>query len=671
MISNKRFLTSVTALAVMGASTITIPNAVAQENTEPAVTDTNVSTDTNGQNTIAEFPSPVFKENTSESSVVVNGTKDWSSELSLSPEGNASVTANIKINGEVPDGAKVGIYNGNELIQEATVSGGSVKVAVSDLPKDVHTFQIKSDEIDLSNMKCTADKGIDIPESKDKTLDAVTDYEDAYEEAKAKYISDLAAWETSNQGGDNGAVRTVVTKLPDETRVVDIPAAPDGEEGQLPVTPDSGPQQEEIINVFEDVLPGDSGWQMTPGFKAILGVLGTGAGAALLGGLLGNTNLQALQNQFGADFLNNPQLQQILGQIQGMLQGRGGSRSLQEFIDKTFPNSGIGVAGIERQINNTIKQLQEQASNIGGSIENALSGLGINVPGGINIGNQLNNFLNNVNIEDLGKILLGLIVTGLLIGLIVEGLKGRTTNPDVTETRTETQNVPGNPEEGELPNEPTAQQPSQTTTVIPGSTVTTTVPIDSPDAPQPPAPEAPQPPVFIEEELGVRDVNLTPVSGGVEFDIEAGSILDCDVDLDAAPVNNDDTTDPTNDPSTPNRPDANVPNNPSLVANERFATCEDVLAAQASGILRGALASSDPRFNQSLDLDGNGIACDEVAAPVQAPQQVVAQPLGTGGGNTVAAPAIKAVPVKAGPAVNTGGEVANPTIVDRILSVFK
>lgn len=501
MKSKTKLISSVTAFAIMTASGVSIPQASAQEATAPAVTQTapsdntkqetsNTSSDNTKQETsstsseattVLEFPEPQFKKNTSESSVVVTGTKDWDKDLELSPTGKAEVKANISLNGEVPEGTKVGIYDGDTLIEEAPVVDGKVSVTTSKLPKDVHKFTIKSEQADLSSMKCSADKGIDIPASEDATLEAIKDYEKEYEAAKKEY--EKAA---ENMGKTPSGSMTVTTQVPDQT-ITTTTTVP-GETITPPPTTGDDKANFGILTPILRLLP--------------IGGLLAGAGA-----LAGNPDISKIADQLGnnvGDLLNNPQINQLIGQFQNAFQN-GGNEGLQDLLDQ-YGIKGVNIDQIQQQAQQMINQIQ-------GQLQALLQEFGSDLIPGIDLsGIQLPNFDVNALMPLLGA-LLAIIALPALVGL-----GGSPSNPGEENT--------GDTIVG-------ADRVVTSTSVIPGGVKTSVIPAAGGEVP---VPELPVPPKFIEETLGQRDVDLNTVNGGVEFEIEAGSVLDCSVDVKAKAV---------------------------------------------------------------------------------------------------------------------------------------
>lgn len=522
-----KLISSVTAFAIITASGISIPQAYAQEATPtvteqgtetttdqptdqpttdqpttdqttpgtPTVTDTtNASAEPTVSNTgqpqatnvtVPEFPLPRFKQNKSDSSIVVTGTKSWDKDLELSPNGSADVKVNISVNGDVPNGTTVGIYDGDKLLEEAPVTDGKVTVTASKLPKDLHTLSLRSNQVDLNNMKCTADKGIDIPGSEDSTLDAIKDYESDYEAAKKKYEEDAEKIGKSVDG-----MLTLTTAVPDQT-VTSTTVVPGGVT-ELPDIDTSGEKA--------DFGP----------FGFIMDLLPLGAILGGVGALAGNTDIQGIQNQIGnsvGDLLNNPQINEIIGKFQSAFQ-QGGSQGMQRVLDE------LGIHGIN------VEQIQQQANQMMEDIRGQINGIIQQFGGGAIPGVDLSGFeLPSFDISTLLPLLGGLVAVVALPALF--GLGGNSGGDNTGRT------VDGGTQVG-------ADTTKTTTQVIPGGVKTTVIPAAGGEMP---VPELPMPPKFIEETLGKRDVDLQSSNGGVTLDIEAGSILDCSVNVEAKPVN--------------------------------------------------------------------------------------------------------------------------------------
>ena len=633
---HKRIIASATAIAVGTASCVVVPQAFAADapaaatsvapTSEPGVADktgdksgagagnTTVEPSLNapagetavvGQDTtIAEFPVPTFTKSNSKSTISVKGTQKFDKDLELKPEGTGNVDVTINVNGKVPNGTKIGIYNGEKKLGESTVEDGRVAVSAKDLPKDANTFQLKaSNNVKLSGMTCTADKGIDIPESTYATEDAIDDWEKAYADAKQKYERDVANAKFRNENAGAGG-KTITSVIPGTTTTIEMEG---GNGGKKTTVKNTDPQ--EIVNSIADPTGGKAGKDKkgvdTDLLKKILIPLGTIAGAVGLGSLLGPEIDKAIKNFTANGRLEIPSLPNV--DLNGMFQGamkafQDGGANLRKWGDnvrrqlENFGAHGIQLPNLDqvrRDAEGKIEQLKKMAADAAANLGAQLDGV---VHGAGGIGKNIEEQIKRIPSEQLIGGLAALILIPTIIGLIV-GLKNKQpgnkghAGTDGNATKKTTTTISGTPTtivEGSGQSGKTLK-----TSVVPPKTTTIVQPAGDGGSVNIPTPNAPQPPKFIEKTLGQRSVPVRPVSNGaVEFDIETGSVLDCSVK--ATGGNKDDGNKGNNkgdnqEKSTPNSKNNNTPNNnranntpannnaraqqpPALVAPQRVAT---------------------------------------------------------------------------------------------------
>lgn len=504
MNKQKKFISAllITAIASHGtivanaqsADPVSTSATAAAADTTSTTPGTEKATTTAGTNSV-EIPILKFTPKPTDSSIKVEGTKSWDSALVLNPTTNGDVTINLDLANKVPAGTKISLKDGDkELASGEVAAGGKVTLVAKDLPKDLNKLSLVAtgDAVkQLQNLKCTADKGIDIDGSKEATLDAIKAFETEYETA-AKGGTGGQKVLNENVGPDGKVTRVV--QLPDTTKTTTVTEVVPGKDSTTTsVTPGT---------------PGGTSFDAKQFFEKIGPLLGIG-GAVGLGSLLA----PILGNMMGVNLGSANPLDE-LGKIVNDL-----AKNIGIDLSNVF-NHDNPIDGLMGEIGKRFPQLQDIKSKIDQALAGATEAFN-------NAKAQIQDMINKAGIKfDLSGIkpehiamLVAIPVVGIVIKLIADAVKKSEGTPGTTDTAV----VPG----------ADSTNVKTTTTVVPGGT--TTIVEDPTAQPDTPTKDLPTPPEWIEKELSKRDLPTKPEANGISFDIETGSIIDCALTPDNAP----------------------------------------------------------------------------------------------------------------------------------------
>lgn len=607
-----------------------------------------------GDTKIADIPVLEYTPKETKSPIKVTGTQEWDKSLSLSPE-NGDVTVNLDLSGKVPAGTKVALMDGTTELATTTVdAAGKVTLTAKDLPKDVKKLSLiaKGEGVTgLQNVKCVADKGIDIPASKKATEEAVQKFEKEYVEAAQKNAKNAGgeSGETAKPGeetkkvegeaGEPYVTTTVITK-PGEKKTI--------KEGDKVVTstkkgtPDKVEEKTDVQDIPWDKGSADKTGSSDKGMP--VGAIVGGLAAIAAGGAIISTmwpmieaQLKSLQARIMGGINNKNNNFQFNGTFNGFDLGafmreitknfqestRGGKKPTIDGLFGNLPDRNDVVKRVRDSLKRVEDQFKRQEKQLQAQIAQGIQDL---KKGGFQISAQLENFFKNVKLTDL--IIVGLIIIALvaiiLISVSVSNPDKDKPNPSTKKTTvTGKTTIPGKPGEKVITTLPGGEKVVEGDPVV--ETITTTITpsgkVLTPENPEGSTPgktpgDLPTPPEFIEKTLPSRDLATENVDSGVGFSVEVGSVIDC-----TASVDGSETPDPTPKPKEPSTDETITQR--ETKKNRKAESCAVLEKDEAAGKIKGGISSikpGDALWNAALDADGNGVMCDEGDDPAPRPK---------------------------------------------------